>query len=85
MERQARIRRCEATEFAVLSDLRAMEDPVRATLMAGWREVFRRSRALWGIGNSRAETDLYGARAHVLLENTFWLPAWLGRYDIDQF
>ncbi|MFX7090604.1 hypothetical protein ABTH94_20970, partial [Acinetobacter baumannii] len=21
----------------------------------------------------------------VLLENTFWLPAWLGRYDLDQF
>ncbi|MGJ3648887.1 TetR/AcrR family transcriptional regulator [Sphingomonas sp. GlSt437] len=85
MERQARIRRREATEFAVLSDLRAMEDPVRGVLMTGWREVFRRTRALWGSGGSRAETDLNGARAHVLLENTFWLPAWLGRYDLDQF
>lgn len=84
MDRLARIRRGEATEFAVLSDLRAMEGPVRTELMAGWREVFRKTRALWGIGETRAHTDLYGARAHVLLENTFWLPVWIGRYEIDQ-
>ncbi len=85
MDRLARIRRGEATEFAVLSDLRAMEEPVRAGLLAGWREVFRKTRSLWGIGATRAETDLYGARAHVLLENTFWLPIWLARYEVDQF
>ncbi|MFA5988498.1 MAG: TetR/AcrR family transcriptional regulator [Sphingomonas sp.] len=85
MDRLARIHRGEATSFAVLSDLRAMEDPVRSRLMAGWREVFRKTRSLWGVGESRAHTDLYGARAHVLLENTFWLPIWLGRYDTDQF
>lgn len=85
MDRLARIHRGEATSFAVLSDLRAMEDPVRSRLMTGWREVFRKTRSLWGVGESRAHTDLYGARAHVLLENTFWLPIWLGRYDTDQF
>lgn len=85
MDRLARIQRGEATSFAVLSDLRAMEEPVRGRLMAGWRDVFRRTRALWGPGETRAHTDLYGARAHVLLENTFWLPVWLVRYDPDQF
>ncbi|MFM9827118.1 MAG: TetR/AcrR family transcriptional regulator [Sphingomonas sp.] len=85
MDRLARINRGDATSFAVLSDLRAMEEPVRGRLMAGWREVFRKTRSLWGIGETRAHTDLYGARAHVLLENTFWLPVWLGRYDTDQF
>lgn len=85
MDRLARIHRREATAFAVLSDLRAMEDPVRSKLMTGWREVFRKTRSLWGSGSSRAETDLFGARAHVLLENTFWLPVWLGRYEIDQY
>jgi len=85
MARLARIADGEATAFAVLSDLRAMEDPVLGRLMTGWREVFRKTRSLWGIGNTRAETDLYGARAHVLLENTFWLPVWLGRYEIDQY
>ena len=85
MERLARIHEGEATPFAVLSDLRAMEEPVLGRLMAGWREVFRRTRGLWGPGETRAHTDLYGARAHVLLENTFWLPVWLGRYEPDQY
>lgn len=71
--------------FATLSDLRAMEDPARSRLLAGWREVFRKTRALWGEGGGRHATDLRSARAHHLLENTFWLPAWLPRYDLDQY
>lgn len=82
--RLARIERGEETPFAVLSDLRAMEEPIRGPLLAGWREVFRKTRSLWS-PQSKAETDLAGARAHVLLENLFWLPVWLNRYDIDQY
>ncbi|MBY0519641.1 MAG: TetR/AcrR family transcriptional regulator [Sphingomonas sp.] len=85
IDRLARIKRGEATSFAVLSDLRAMEEPVLGRLMNGWRDVFRKTRSLWGTGATRAHTDLFGARAHVLLENTFWLPVWLGRYDPDQY
>ena len=33
---------------AVLSDLRATEEPNRTRLMNRWREVFRRTRGLWG-------------------------------------
>ncbi len=84
MARLARVQRGEERQIAGLSDLRAMEDPVRGRLMAGWREVFRRARALWGAAETRAQTDLNGARAHVLMENTFWLPVWLPRYDMDQ-
>ena len=76
MERLAAIHRGEETAFAVLSDLRATEEPVRGRLMAGWQRVFRQTRALWGRAETRAETDLHGARAHVLLENIFWVPAW---------
>ena len=85
MERLTRIAAGVQTPFAILSDLRATEDPLRGRLMAGWQRVFRATRALWGPANNRAETDLHGARAHVLLENTFWLPAWLNRYEPDQF
>lgn len=63
MDRLRRIGRGEATSFAVLSDLRAMEEPVLGRLMAGWRDVFRKTRSLWGAGATRAHTDLYGARA----------------------
>ena len=85
MARLARIERGEEAPFAVLSDLRAMEGPVLSRLMNRWREVFRRSRALWGTPADRRMTALNGARAHVLLENTFWLPVWLSRYDLDQY
>jgi AcrR family transcriptional regulator len=85
MDRLRRIQLGEETAFAVLSDLRATEDPVRGRLMAGWQRVFRRTRGLWGEPATRAETDLNGARAHVLLENMFWVPAWLNRYEPDQF
>ncbi|WP_288456791.1 TetR/AcrR family transcriptional regulator [uncultured Sphingomonas sp.] len=85
MARLARIERGEERPFAVLSDLRAMDEPARGRLMTTWREVFRRTRALWGEDLGRARTDLAGARAHVLLENIFWLPVWLPRYDADQY
>lgn len=85
MERLARIERGEEKAFAILSDLRAMEGEMRQRLMQRWQHVFRRTRALWGEGGSRTETDLRGARAHVLLENSFWLPAWLVRYELDEY
>ena len=85
MERLARVQLGEDRAMAVLSDLRATEEPNRTRLMNRWREVFRRTRGLWGQPANRGETDLFGARAHVLLENTFWLPAWLIRYEPDQY
>ncbi len=85
MARLGRIQRGEEKAFAVLSDLRATEDPIRSRLMNGWREVFCRTRLLWGPSTGRAQTDMQSARAHVLLENTFWLPIWLTRYEPDQY
>ena len=85
MARLRRIRDGEDRPLAVLSDLRATEEPVRGQLMAGWREVFRRTRALWGEPAGRAAKDLHGARAHVLLENSFWLSVWLRRYEVEQY
>src|SRR4051812_15269628 len=85
MERLARIGRGEEKAFAILSDLRAMEEPLKSRLLGGWRNIFRKARSIWGVGSSRAETDLFGARAHVLLENTFWLPAWIDRYELDEY
>lgn len=85
MRRMAQIRRGEEQAMSSLSDLRAMEEPLLGTLMTGWRGVFRAARALWDEHGSRARKDLNGARAHVLLENTFWLPVWLDRYDLDEY
>ncbi|MDP1026554.1 TetR/AcrR family transcriptional regulator [Sphingomonas sp. KR1UV-12] len=85
MARLSRIAAGEQSDFAVLSDLRATEDPIKTRLMAGWQRVFRTTRALWGDPATRAQKDLNSARAHVLLENTFWLTVWIARYDPDQY
>lgn len=85
MERLARIAQGEEQAVAILSDLRAMEEPLKGKLLTGWRNVFRKTRSLWGTEGSRAETDLRGARAHVLLENSFWLNAWMSRYELDEY
>ncbi|WP_294300380.1 TetR/AcrR family transcriptional regulator [uncultured Sphingomonas sp.] len=84
-QRMARIARGEDTAFAILSDLRAMDEPIKGKLLTGWQRVFRNTRALWGEPAHRAAKDLNGARAHVLLENTFWLSIWLTRYDVDEY
>ncbi|WP_448657578.1 TetR/AcrR family transcriptional regulator [Sphingomonas sp. CJ99] len=85
MARMAALREGRERNFAILSDLRAMEEPMRSRLLAGWRDVFRAARRLWGDAANRAQTDLFGARAHLVLENTFWLNAWIERYSTDQY
>ncbi|MGT2515864.1 TetR/AcrR family transcriptional regulator [Sphingomonas panni] len=84
-DRQRRIEAGEERPVAMLSDLRAMEDPFKARLLAGWREVFRKTRTLWGEPRDRIAKDVQGARAHMLLENSFWLTVWLDRYEPDQY
>ena len=85
MARLGRIAAGKERPLAVLSDLRATEEPMKTRLLNGWREVFRRTRLLWGPATSRTAKDLHGARAHVLLENTFWLPVMLRRYEPEQY
>src|SRR3546814_19348654 len=85
MERFARIERGEETAFAVLSELRAMEEPYRDPLLAGWREVFRKTRALSGAQTATARPDLFGALAHGLLPNTSVLPVLLLLHALEHY
>lgn len=84
-DRQQRIEAGEERPVAMLADLRAMEDPFKARLLAGWRDVFRKTRTLWGDPADRIAKDIQSARAHVLLENSFWMTVWLDRYEPDQY
>ena len=84
-DRLAAARRGEATPHAILSDLRALDDPAKSRLLGLWTEVFRKARLLWGPPADAEHKQLNGARAHVLMENMFWLTAWLDRYDLDEY
>lgn len=81
----AAIRRGEARPMARLSDLRAMEDPLRGDLLERYFGIFRRIRLLLGDDGGREDWWLRTARTHVLVENLFWLPEWLPRYDVEDY
>jgi AcrR family transcriptional regulator len=83
---QARdIRLGKVAPFARLSDIRAMNDPMRAELLERYRGVFRGMRALLGEGGGDKAHGLRSVRAHVLIEILLWTPAWIDRYSLEDF
>ena len=86
LEEWARVRRREEKPRARLSDIRAMTDPMRARLIERWTDVFRALReTLFGPAQTPDEKALRTARAAVLAEAIFWLPAWLNAYSVSDF
>lgn len=81
----ARIRRGEDRPITVLSDLRAMDDPVRNALADRYRTIMRQVRGFFGPDGDAHHKALLVARTHVLLENVYWLPVWLPRYSTRDF
>ncbi len=80
-----RIQLGDARPITVLSDIRSMEDPVRMALAERYRVILRRVRQFFGPDATDAAKAHNIARAHMLLENIYWLPVWINRYDIDDF
>jgi len=86
LEEWARVRRREEQPVARLSDIRAMEQPILGRLAARWTALFRELReTLFGPAQTPDEHALRTARAAVLVENVFWLPAWLNAYSTTDF
>ena len=79
------VRAGEARPITVLSDIRTMDDPVRVTLSDRYRVIMRRVRGFFGPDGDAANKARLVARVHVLLENVYWLPAWLGDYSSHDF
>ncbi|MBX9747147.1 MAG: TetR/AcrR family transcriptional regulator; helix-turn-helix transcriptional regulator [Hyphomonadaceae bacterium] len=86
LEEWARVRRREEQPTARLSDLRAMEQPLLGRLIERWVNLFRETReTLFGGATTPEEKSLRTARTAVLIENVFWLPAWLNAYSTTDF
>jgi AcrR family transcriptional regulator len=79
------VRAGDARPITVLSDIRTMDDPARISLSDRYRVIMRRVRGFFGPDGDRENKRLLVARAHVLLENVYWLPAWLNRYSSYDF
>ncbi|MBK5264656.1 MAG: TetR/AcrR family transcriptional regulator [Alphaproteobacteria bacterium] len=79
------IRKGEAKNYAGFSELRTLNDKAQEETRARYRNMFRRLRALFGAPENEREHSAFTARANVLLENMYWLPVWLERYDMPDF
>ncbi len=84
-EMHARIRRGEERAIALLSDMRSLDEPVRGELIRHYSGIFRDVRALLGPPGDVLHKALQTARTQALMENLFWLPAWLDRYSIADY
>ena len=84
-ELRASVLRGDARPLASLSELRALEEPLRVPLEKQYQALFREVRAFFGTPASEIHKDLFTARAHILLELVFWLPVWISQYALDDF
>ncbi|WP_374527865.1 TetR/AcrR family transcriptional regulator [Novosphingobium sp.] len=67
------------------SDMRTLDAELRQPLQDQYRQLFGTVRAYFGPFENEAHRNLCTARAHMMLEVIFWLPAWLARYAINDF
>lgn len=77
--------RGEARPIAVLSDMRALSEPVREPLAKHYSSIFRGIRLFFGPPHNEAHRAVQTARAQVLTESIYWLPAWLKTYSYADF
>ena len=84
-EFRARLLQGKDRPIAVLSDLRTLDGDVRAELAERYTRMVRKLRSFFGSDENPIRRTLNVARAHVLIENMFWLPVWLPRYSIFDY
>ncbi|HVY89420.1 MAG TPA: TetR/AcrR family transcriptional regulator [Hyphomonadaceae bacterium] len=85
-ERDAAVRQGEATPLASFSAIRALEGDHRERAVQGYRQMFRRVRALFeSVELENLDAHGRSIRAMVLLEQLYWANVWLGDYDLDEF
>ena len=81
----AAINRQEERPIAVLSDIRALNEPYTSELTTRYVQVFRKLRTFFDAPRSEDDKVLNTIRAHVLVQNMFWIPAWIGQYSTSDY
>lgn len=84
-ESLASIVRNEARPVTVLSDIRALGEPYRAELTARYVDAFRKVREFFAPPLNTQDKVLRTIRAHILVQNMFWLPGWLSLYSVHDY
>lgn len=86
VEREAAVRRGEATPLAGFAPIRALEGEHRTRVMDGYKTMFRRVRGLLDSPELETmdKTDRT-IRTLILMEQLFWASSWLGDFEVDEF
>ena len=81
-----RVRLGEATPLISFTEIKALKEPMRASVTAAFNDLFRRVRGFFeGPDFDALEKRDRNARTHLLLEQVFWSGTWLRRYDLDDY
>ncbi len=84
-EVHTQIRQSTGRPVAILSDMRALSEPLRSQLSERYVNMFRTLRGFFDPAPGPEGKVRAVAAAHVLVQNIFWLPAWLGHYSTGDF
>ncbi|WP_417471142.1 TetR/AcrR family transcriptional regulator [Maricaulis sp.] len=85
LELHARIELKQARPITVLSDIRALGEPFRSELTARYVSALRKVREFFEPPRSDRDKILRTIRAHILVQNMFWLPGWLPLYSVSDY
>jgi AcrR family transcriptional regulator len=86
VERDAAVRRGEATPLASFSSLRSLEGDHFKRVSEAYKVMFRRVRSLFESPElGHLEKPQRSIRTLILLEQLYWAQVWLGDYDLDEF
>lgn len=79
------IREGRVGRIAVLSEIRTLPEEAQAPLLDRYRGIFARVREFFPKGTGPRSHALNTARALILVEAVYWLPAWTPRYSHHDF
>lgn len=85
LEQYAKGLRGKGRPFAILSEIRAMEEEARSKLIAQYQEIFRSVRAFFGPAETDERKHIMTARTHILNESLFWSEIWLQHFALGDF
>jgi AcrR family transcriptional regulator len=71
--------------LARLSDMRAMDDPLRSELSALYTTLYRRIMGVFRSNTGVGDAALNWARANTLLDTLHWSRAWLPDYSLGDY
>jgi len=81
-----RVRLGEATPLTSFTEIKALKEPLRGSVVGAFNDLFRRVRGFFD-DPSLAHLDKRqrNARTHLLMEQVFWSGRWLRRYDVEDY